>query len=155
MLPEQVFGSQKVLIFPNDDSGNAIEQGCSSAHDAGAESADERQLGPVTTPACIANAHSLGVSCRVAVLHAQIMPTRNHVAIAVHQYRTDRKPTLAQTGLSLLDCMLNQCLVVERHRWVPRRHYSARSSLVLRCNTTGSLDNDFSASSARSRRTLR
>lgn len=97
MLAEQVFGSQEVLVFSNHDAGNAEQQRRPRAHDAGTESADQRQFSPIASPAGIAQADRFGVSGWIAALHSQVMSPSYDLALPVRQYRTDRQTPFAQT----------------------------------------------------------
>ena len=95
-LAEEVFGSQEVLIFSNYDARNAEQQRRPRAHNAGTESADQRQFSPIAAAARIAEADRFGVSGWIAALHSQVMSPGYDVTLPVRQYRTDRQTPFAQ-----------------------------------------------------------
>ncbi len=54
VLAKQVLGSQKILVFSDDDPRDAVEQRRSRAHDARAKRADQCEFGPVATASGVA-----------------------------------------------------------------------------------------------------
>src|ERR1700728_2883486 len=83
VLLEQVFGALEVAILSDDDPGNSIQQGRSGAHDAGAKSADQSHLLPVSSAACIAQANRFGVRRGISALYSQVMPPGHDLAVLV------------------------------------------------------------------------
>jgi len=90
MLPEEIFRAPKVSIFSDDDAGNVKQQRRARAHDARTQSADQRQLRPVTPPARIAQAHRFGMRCRVSTLNSEVMSSGHNLPLLVGQHGTDR-----------------------------------------------------------------
>ena len=83
VLAEEVFRAEKVLILADDDAGNAVEQGRAGAHDAGAERADESEVGPVAAASGVAKTDGLGVRSGVSGLDAEVVSARDDVAVTV------------------------------------------------------------------------
>src|SRR5215469_814340 len=96
MLAQEVLRSQEVLILAYNHARNAIEQGSPGTHDARAECADERQLGPVAATSSLANADRLGMSCRITRLHPPIVSARDDLPALVGEHRSNRQSAFSQ-----------------------------------------------------------
>ena len=69
VLLKKFLGSLEVSVFSNNDAGNAEQQCGASAHDAGTESADQRQLRPVAAAAGISQAYGFRMRRGIAALY--------------------------------------------------------------------------------------
>src|SRR5919201_1419892 len=98
---EQVLGALKVAVLSDHYTRDAEQQARSRAHDARAESADERELRPVTAASGVANRHHLSVRRGIAGLHPQVVATRNNATGRVGQPRADRQTALLQAEFRL------------------------------------------------------
>jgi hypothetical protein len=83
VFEKQVFRAYEVAIFSDNDARDAVQQSCAGAHDAGTESADQSQVSPVSSAACVAQANGLGMRCRISGLNSQVMPARHDLAVPV------------------------------------------------------------------------
>jgi hypothetical protein len=106
MLPEKVLGSHEVSIFSNHYARNAEQQRCTRAHNARAESAEQRQLSPIASPARFAEADCFRVSGRIAALNSQVMSSGYDLTLRVGQHRTDRQASFAQPFPSFFESFL-------------------------------------------------
>jgi len=106
VLAEEVLSPLEVSILSNDDAGDTKQQGRASAHDAGTQSADECQFGPIPTSAGVTKAHGFCMGCRVAALDSQVVSAGNDLPLPGGQNRTDRQSSLAQALLRLLESLL-------------------------------------------------
>jgi hypothetical protein len=97
VLPEEVFRTLKVLIFSNDDTGNAEQEGCARTHDAGTQSAHQCQFSPITPAAGAAQADGFGMCCGIAALHTQVVSTSDDLSVPVRENRTDGQTSFPQT----------------------------------------------------------
>src|SRR5919197_1147973 len=98
---EQVLRALKVAVLPDHHTRDAEQQARSRAHDARAESADERELRPVTAASGVANRHHLSVRRGIAGLHPQVVATRHNATGRVGQHRADRQTALLQAEFRL------------------------------------------------------
>ncbi len=98
VLAEEVFGSEEVLVFSDDDAGDAIEQRRTGAHDAGTEGADEDEFVPVSTAAGVANADSFGVSGGISGLDAKVVTSGYDASIACGKDGADGESALAKSS---------------------------------------------------------
>jgi len=104
ILPEEIFSTQVVSILSDNHPRDTVKQRGPGTHDAGAESADQSELRPVTAAASVADADCFRVGGRVSGLHAQIVAASNDASLAVRQDRPDRKTTLPESAPSLFQC---------------------------------------------------
>jgi hypothetical protein len=106
VLPEKFLRALEVSILSNDDARNTKQQCRAGAHDAGTESADQRQLSPITPPACVAQADRFGMRRGIAALNSQVVSSGNNLPLPVRQNRTDRQTAFAQTLPRLFESFL-------------------------------------------------
>ena len=110
MLPEQLFGTTKVLILANHDARNLEQQGRSGAHDARAECADQSQFRPVAATTCVAYANYLGVSSGITTLDPEVVPAGDYATPRVSEDGADRQSAFAKTCLCFIHRFLQQDL---------------------------------------------
>jgi len=89
VFEKQVFRAYEVAIFSDNDARDAVQQSCAGAHDAGTESADQSQVSPVSSAACVAQANCLGMRCRIAMGERAVAGTCDDLA-AAHDDAADR-----------------------------------------------------------------
>lgn len=112
MLPKQILRAHKVSILSDNDAGNSVQQCRAGTHDAGTESADQSQVGPVATASGIPQAHCFGVRSRVAGLNAQIMTAGHDPPLTVGQDRSDGQTAFLQAFSGFDECFLQQRVII-------------------------------------------
>src|ERR1700722_17088225 len=85
VLTEQILRSVKISILADNYPRDTVKQRRPGAHDARAESADQRQLRPVAASARVANANCLRMGRGVASLNAKVMAAGDNAPLAVRQ----------------------------------------------------------------------
>lgn len=89
-LLEQILRALEVAILSDDHAGDTEQQCRPGAHDAGAKRADQSQLCPISSAACIPKANGFGMGSGISVLNPQVMPTRHDLPSPVSQDGADR-----------------------------------------------------------------
>jgi len=98
VLAEEIFGTVEILVLPDDDARDAVEQRGTGTHDARTERADQGELRPVSAASGVTDADGFGVGCGVSGLHAEVVAAGNDVAGGIGKNGTDRQAAFAKAG---------------------------------------------------------